>query len=93
MRTVLYNVQGFERRILVRKKNAGNRTGQGMTEYILIVALVAVLTITVVTLFGNQIRAMFGYSTKQLSGDSSATMTDFGGAVDGEIDKGLDDTK
>ncbi len=68
-------------------------SGQGMTEYILIVALVAILTITVVTVFGKQLRAMFGFATDQLSGNSSATMQDFSAEDDDDIDKGLEDIK
>ncbi len=44
------------------------RSGQGMTEYIIIVALVAIASIAVVSIFGNQIRELFSASTKQLQG-------------------------
>ena len=46
------------------------RKGQGMTEYIIIVALVAIASIGVVTIFGNQIRALFSASTRQLQGEN-----------------------
>ena len=42
--------------------------GQGMTEYIIIVALIAIGTIAVVTIFGNNIRALFGTSANALAG-------------------------
>ncbi len=45
-------------------------SGQGMTEYIIIVALVAIASIAVVTIFGNQIRELFSASTKQLQGNN-----------------------
>ena len=47
--------------------------GQGMTEYIIIVAVVAILSIAVVTAFGDQIRAMFVEAGTELSteGDGS----------------------
>lgn len=77
----------------MRKLFVNKRSGQGMTEYILIVALVAILTITVVTVFGKQLRAMFGFATDQMAGNSSATMQDFSGEDDDAIDKGLDDIK
>ena len=44
------------------------RSGQGMTEYIIIVALVAIASIAVVSIFGNQIRELFSASTRQLQG-------------------------
>lgn len=51
---------------------SGNQPrGQGMTEYILIVALVAIATIGVVTAFGDQLRALFGMSADALAGETS----------------------
>ena len=50
-----------------------NEAGQGMTEYIIIVALIAIAAIGVVTLFGDNIRDMFGASAAALSGNESAT--------------------
>ena len=38
--------------------NAGKR-GQGMTEYIIIVALVAIALIVIVAVFGSNIKALF----------------------------------
>lgn len=43
--------------------------GQGMTEYIIIVALVAIGAIAVVSIFGDNIRALFGTSANALAGD------------------------
>jgi Flp pilus assembly pilin Flp len=45
--------------------------GQGMTEYILIVVLVAISAIAVVTIFGGDIRALFGNSTQALAGQQN----------------------
>lgn len=45
-----------------------NENGQGMTEYIIIVALIAIAAIGVVTLFGDNIRDLFGASGSALSG-------------------------
>ena len=50
------------------------RRGQSTTEYILIVVLVAVLSIGIITVFGNQIRDLFRVSTEQLGGDSSSKL-------------------
>jgi len=49
--------------------------GQGMTEYIIIVALIAIAAIAVVTLFGNNIRKVFGASSDALAGDTAVTNT------------------
>jgi Flp pilus assembly pilin Flp len=47
--------------------------GQGMTEYIIIVALIAIAAIGVITLFGDNIRALFGMSADALAGDTSVS--------------------
>jgi Flp pilus assembly pilin Flp len=49
------------------KKSLRTR-GQGMTEYIIIVALIAIAAIGVITLFGDNIKALFGMSSDALSG-------------------------
>ncbi len=52
------------------------RRGQGMTEYIIIVALIAIAAIGVVSLFGDNIRALFATSANALAGnEASATNT------------------
>jgi type IV pilus assembly protein PilA len=45
-----------------------NAKGQGMTEYILIVALIAVAAIAVVKIFGGSIQAGFHGATQAVSG-------------------------
>ncbi|HZD55066.1 MAG TPA: hypothetical protein VE080_02305 [Candidatus Aquicultoraceae bacterium] len=47
-----------------------NRCGQGLTEYIIIVALVAIATIGVVNIFGNQLRHQFSTIVAAMSGSS-----------------------
>lgn len=65
--------------------------GQGMTEYIIIVALVAIGAIFVVTVFGDNVRALFGASANALQGESTST-TDLGGQeVGDEIKRDLKD--
>ena len=61
------------------------RSGQGMTEYIIIVALVAIASIAVVTIFGNQIRSLFSASTLQLQGQDVNPSA--AGDPTGEVDK------
>lgn len=44
--------------------------GQGMVEYALVVALVAVIVIAGVKLFGKQIKALFSDSTTKISSET-----------------------
>ncbi len=54
------------------RKLASKKTrGQGMTEYIIIVALIAIAAIGVITLFGDNIKALFGMSADALAGQTS----------------------
>jgi Flp pilus assembly pilin Flp len=54
-------------------RRLGRDSGQGMTEYIIIVALIAIAAIGVVTVFGQDIRQLFGATTDSLSGNTSVT--------------------
>ena len=47
------------------------RRGQGMTEYIIIVALIAIAAIGVVTIFGDNIRDLFAGATNALAGETA----------------------
>jgi Flp pilus assembly pilin Flp len=47
----------------------GQPRGQGLTEYIIIVGLIAVASLTAVTIFGNGIRSLISDSVKALAGD------------------------
>ncbi|MFH1023428.1 MAG: hypothetical protein V1809_08560 [Planctomycetota bacterium] len=71
-------------------RRAAGRKGQSLTEYILIVALVAIASIAIVTIFGNQIRSLFSASSKQLSGDESAQTENKSTNADNEVEKQLD---
>jgi Flp pilus assembly pilin Flp len=55
----------------INKKQFRKPRGQGMTEYIIIVALIAIAAIGVITLFGDNIRKLFGASAAALAGESS----------------------
>jgi len=57
----------------LKKQLRKQRRGQGMTEYIIIVALIAIAAIGVITLFGNNIRRLFGASADALAGNTSVT--------------------
>ncbi len=54
-----------------RKSLKKKTRGQGMTEYIIIVALIAIAAIGVITLFGDNIKALFGMSADALAGDQN----------------------
>jgi len=52
------------------------QSGQGMTEYIIIVALVAIFAILAVTLFGDNIKALFAASANALAGQPESVETE-----------------
>lgn len=49
--------------------------GQGMTEYIIIVGLIAIGTIGVVTVFGDNVRGLFGAAAGSLANESAKAET------------------
>jgi len=73
--------------VLTAKKTLPRRiTGQGMTEYIIVVALVALAAVTAVGLFGDTIQASFGALGKTLVGENKAPALAAGNtAADGAI--------
>lgn len=72
-------------KLLWRKKKT---LGQTVVEYALIVALVAIASITVLTLFGNQLRNLYDYMTDRLAGGTSVEIQN---RSTGDTDVGLDD--
>ena len=56
------------RRFLRKLKS---QSGQGMTEYLIIVALIAIAAIGVVTVFGQDIRQLFAGTTDSLAGNQA----------------------
>jgi Flp pilus assembly pilin Flp len=65
------------------KKLAKDENGQGMTEYIIIVALVAIAAIAVIKIFGKNLRNLFGKSAASMTGEEGS------GVAGGAQDKGL----
>lgn len=49
--------------------------GQGMTEYIIIVALIAIAGIAIFTMFGDVVREQMGIMTEELAGQQGGTVT------------------
>ena len=55
------------------KNGLKRQSGQGMTEYIILVIFIAVVAISVVTLFGTQIRNWFGIGVAELAQDPAGS--------------------
>ena len=53
------------------RKSIKNSRGQGMTEYIIIVALIAVAAIGVFRMFGNTVRGQAGVVAAEVGGQNS----------------------
>lgn len=60
-------------RIATRRFNRANQRGQGMTEYIIIVALIAVAAIGVYGLFGKTIRNQVAGLAGEVAGTGAST--------------------
>ena len=52
-------------------KNLRRKSGQGMTEYIIIIAIIAIGAILIVGLFGRQIKETFSGMGSSLAGNDS----------------------
>lgn len=48
-------------------------TGQGMTEYIIVVALIAIAAVAAVSYFGSAVQAQFSNLGQELMGETSNT--------------------
>lgn len=61
--------------VLARNGSRVRQRGQGMTEYIIITALIAIAAIAAVTYFGSTVRAQVGAMGKELGGqDATSTI-------------------
>jgi len=60
----------------MRKRNLFHKKGQGLVEYALILALIAIVSIVALTLLGTTVSDVFSQITEALSGD--------GGGGDGQ---------
>jgi Flp pilus assembly pilin Flp len=59
----------------VLKRIRKDQRGQGMTEYIIIVALIAIAAIGVVTIFGDNLRDLFAGATNALAGETKVKVS------------------
>ena len=72
------------RKLLSRLKRRG-KAGQTTSEYVIILGLVALGSIAVILLFGNQIRGLFGAGTKKMAGEP-AEVQKFTSGVDEAVE-------
>ncbi len=71
-------------------KSRIKQLGQGMTEYIIIVALIAIAAIAVYSIFGDTVRTQVGNMSKELAGEKGNAKVK-GNVDDATGAKGLDD--
>lgn len=69
------------KRIEISKSAAKKQMGQGMTEYIIIVALIAVAAIGVYSYFGTAIRQQMAGITNEVAGKSGGDAIGLAGAA------------
>jgi Flp pilus assembly pilin Flp len=62
--------------------------GQGMTEYIIIVALIAIGAIVAVQLFGQQVRTQMASMTAELGGQANQSLQQLGANAQGASTEG-----
>jgi Flp pilus assembly pilin Flp len=67
--------------------------GQATTEYILVVVLVAVLSIGIITTFGNQVRDLFRVAIERISGGTGTLDPSIPAKAPSEVKLGLPDLK
>ena len=60
----------------LRLRKQRKQAGQGMTEYIIIVALIAVAAIAVTQLFGTTVRTQMGAIASEVGGNNAQTEID-----------------
>ncbi len=60
----------------LRLRKQRTQTGQGMTEYIIIVALIAVAAIAVTQLFGTTVRGQMGAIASEVGGNNAQSDID-----------------
>lgn len=70
-----------------------NQRGQGMTEYIIIVALIAIAAIAAFTFFGKTVRNQTAAMTEELAGQSGKTQTEAAGKAADEAAADAEQTK
>jgi Flp pilus assembly pilin Flp len=70
---MLYLILNGEKEMKLFNSSKKRMLGQGMTEYIIIVALIAIAAIGVFSSFGNVVRGQVGAMAAELGGESGKT--------------------
>jgi Flp pilus assembly pilin Flp len=84
----------ISRKLVAKKIASRQQKGQGMTEYIIIVALIAVAAIAVTQLFGATIRNQMAGISQEVSGkDGSAAIAQAGTAAGKAVTAAKDTNK
>jgi len=79
------------RRFIWRWPQRVLRRGQALAEYSIIVAIVAIASIAVVTVFGKSIRSLLFASSQQLAGHEDAKPEDMTTGQDATVDTDITD--
>lgn len=79
------------RKLIWRWPQRTFRRGQALAEYSIIVAIVAIASIAVLTVFGKQIRALLFASAEAISGDDEATPDDKTIGQEATVDRDIND--
>lgn len=75
------------------RKFGFNQSGQGMTEYIIIVALIAIAAIGVFSMFGKTVRNQAAGLAKELSGNTASDAIGKAGTAASDAATRADETK
>ena len=76
---------------LLRRLFPSRRRGQTTAEYAIIVALIAVSSIAIILIFGNQIRALFRGEAERLAGSDTDVTIQTGQAAEAETTTSVTD--
>lgn len=71
----------------MKTESRNNRSGQGLTEYIIITALVAIAAIGIVNIFGNQLRNQFHTIVAAMSGSADSKVKSLKGIAGAEANQ------
>ena len=79
-------IQLFLRKVFIMSKNISKRRGQGLVEYIIIVASVALISLVALSIFGHKVADQYAIGAGMLPGahteDNQAIVTGFYAGVD-----------
>ena len=80
------SIHSFLRKVFIMSKNISKRRGQGLVEYIIIVASVALISLVALSVFGHKVADQYAIGAGMLPGahteDNQAIVTGFYAGVD-----------